>query len=276
MLSGIDYVLLVLLGFIAGCSGGLLGIGGSVVMIPGLVLMFGPERQHLYQAAAMIGNFFVIAPAVVQHYAAGATLSRVVRWTVPSAVAGAIAGVLLSDLPLFHGNGQGYLQIGFAVFLAYAIIYNLWRLWSRVRMPPVDQHRAARWSRLVMVLLVGLPSGLLAGVLGIGGGLYAVPVQQVALRIRLTNAIANSATTILYSSIVGAVVKNYTLSQHGFQVRESLLLAACLIPSAMIGSWVAAGKVHRWPVSAIRVVFVVVLAYAAVRVFLAGWGQVHA
>jgi uncharacterized protein len=276
MLAGTDYLLLILLGFVAGGSSGLLGIGGSVVMIPGLVLMFGSDRQHLYQASAMIANFFVIAPAVVRHYQAHATLSRVVRWTVPSAILGAVAGVHISDLPAFRGAGQGYLQIGFAIFLSYVVAYNVWKLWGGLRMPTVEQHRPERLSRLVIVLLVGLPAGLLAGILGVGGGLYAVPVQQVGLRIRLANAIANSATTILYSSIVGALVKNYTLSQHGFHVSQSVLLSACLIPSAMVGSWLAAGKVHQWPVSAIRVIFVIVMAYSAVKVLLAGWAQVHA
>ncbi len=39
-----------------GLFGGLLGLGGSTIMIPALVMVFG-ENQHLYQAAAMICNF---------------------------------------------------------------------------------------------------------------------------------------------------------------------------------------------------------------------------
>ncbi|HVP12279.1 MAG TPA: sulfite exporter TauE/SafE family protein [Phycisphaerae bacterium] len=275
MLSGLDLLLLAALGLLGGAGAGFLGIGGSVVMIPGMVLLFGPDRQHLYQAAAMIVNFFTIAPAVVRHYQAGATLRSVVRWTIPSAVVGAVAGVFISDLPVFRGSGQGYLQIGFATFLLYVVVHNLWTLWSGLRMPALDRHRPRRSSRLLTVLLVGLPAGLLAGILGIGGGLVAVPMQQVALRIRLPNAIANSATTILYSSIVGAMVKNYTLTQHGFHVGDSLLLAACLTPSAMIGSWFAAAKVHQWPVFVIRIVFAVMLTYAAAKLLLTGWGQVQ-
>jgi hypothetical protein len=269
-----DLILLILLGLFAGISGGLLGIGGSVVMIPGLVLLFGPERQHLYQAAAMIANFFVIAPAVVRHYQAKATLSPVVRLTIPSAVLGAVAGVYISDLPVFRRAGQGYLQIAFSLFLAYVIVYNIWRLYQRSARRLLEHQEAMRLSKVLIVAVVGLPAGLLAGLLGIGGGLFAVPAQQVVFKIRLPNAIANSATTILWSSIVGAAVKNYHLPQHGFHLGQAALLAACLIPSAMVGSWVAAAKVHQWPVSTIRVAFVILLGYCAVRVFLAGWGQV--
>jgi uncharacterized membrane protein YfcA len=271
-----DYVLLVIVGFVAGISAGLLGIGGSVVMIPGLVLIFGGNGQHLYQAAAMIANFFVIAPAVLRHWRVKAMLWPVIRLTIPSSIVGAVAGVYASDLPVFRRGGQGYLQIAFAAFLVYVVVYNLWRLRPGAAMRRAAEAGSPRLSSSLIVLLVGLPAGLLAGLLGIGGGLFAVPAQQIALRIRLPNAIANSAATILCSSIVGAAVKNHHLAEHGFGISQSVMLAACLIPSAMIGSWVAAAKVHQWPVSAIRVAFVIVLAYSAVKVFLAGWGQVGA
>ncbi len=269
-----DYLFLIIVGFFAGISAGLLGIGGSVVMIPGLVLILGGSGQHLYQAAAMIANFFVIAPAVVRHWRVNATLWPVIRLTIPSSIIGAVAGVHVSDLPLFRSGGQGYLQIAFSLFLIYVVAYNLWRLRPGAAVQPADEQGPPRLSSTLIVLLVGLPAGLLAGLLGIGGGLFAVPAQQIILKIRLPNAIANSAATILCSSIVGAAVKNYHLAEHGFSVTQSLLLAACLVPSAMIGSWVSAAKVHQWPVSAIRAVFVVVLAYSAVKVFLAGWGHV--
>jgi hypothetical protein len=277
-----QYLLLILLGLIAGGSGGLLGIGGSLVMIPGMILMFGAERQHLgqepqhlYQAAAMIVNFFVVAPAVVRHWQARATLRPVIRLTIPSAVVGAVAGVYLSELAVFTGSGQGYLQIGFSLFLSYVLAYNVWKLRPRGRGPERNRGGAVRLSPPLIVTMVGLPTGMVGGLLGIGGGLFAVPAQQVALRIPLRNAIANSATTILWSSIVGAVLKNYHLADHGFRFTESLTLAVCLIPPAMIGSWFTSARVHRWPVGIIRVAFVVLLLYCGIHVFVKGWAQLY-
>lgn len=277
-----QYLLLILLGLAAGGSGGLLGIGGSLVMIPGLVLMFGAGQQHLYQATAMIVNFFVVAPAAIRHWRAGATQRPIIRLTIPSAVAGAVMGVYISDMAVFSGNGQGYLQIAFSFFLVYVILHNLLKLRAGPQPPrgepPTPEavpSNMTRLSKSLVVLLVGLPTGLVAGLLGIGGGLFAVPAQQVGLRIPLRNAIANSATTILWSSVIGAAVKNFHLGQHGFGVGQSLQLAACLIPPAMVASWFTAARVHRWPVRVIRLAFIVLLLYSGARVFLAGWGQVR-
>ncbi len=276
------YLLLIALGLVAGGSGGLLGIGGSLVMIPGMILLFGArgqqagqDPQHLYQAAAMIVNFFVVLPAVVRHTQARATIPFVIRLTIPSAIIGAVAGVYVSELPVFKGDGQGYLQIAFSLFLFYVVLYNLGKL---VR-TTTDQGQASpaqtpRRSKTLIVTLIGIPSGLVGGLLGIGGGLFAVPAQQIGLRIRLQNAIANSAATILWSSIVGAAVKNYHLADHGYSLGDSLQLAACLIPSAMIGSWYTSARVHRWPIRVIRLAFVVLLLYCGADVFLKGLAQV--
>ncbi|GMU34583.1 MAG: sulfite exporter TauE/SafE family protein [Planctomycetia bacterium] len=269
------YFWLVIIGLAGGASGGLLGIGGSAVMIPGLVLLLGPDKQHLYQAAAMIVNFFVVGPAVLRHTQVRAMLRPVTRWMIPSAIVGAVLGVFVSELPMFRGSGQGYLQITFAAFLAYVIAYNLIRLGSGHRFQKMTEADSAKLSKSLIVAAVGLPSGLLGGLLGVGGGLVAVPAQQVALRIPLTNAIANSASTILWSSVVGAIAKNSRLTEHGFTIRESLMLALCLVPSAMIASYFTAAKVHRWPVRVIRYALVALLLYSAYLLATKGWAQAH-
>ena len=270
-----DYLLLLPLGLLAGASGGLLGIGGSVVMIPAMALMFGPDHQHLYQATAMIVNFFVVAPAVMQHIKSRATFRPMTRLMIPSAIIGAAAGVYLSNLSVFKGTGQGYLQIAIGVFLGYVVAQNLWRLRMKRQLPHMTEADSRNLSKPSVFILVGLPTGMLAGLLGVGGGLYAVPSQQVCFKIPLPNAIANSATTILWSSVVGAVLKNASLVAHGHSWSQASVMALCLIPTAMAGSWYTAGKVHRWPLAVIRVAFILLMLYAGTRLLLMGWDQVY-
>src|SRR5262245_18021046 len=66
VLQPFDIVALLVLGLFAGALGGMLGIGGSVIMIPVLTVELRRDHQ-LSQAVAMIVNVFVSLPAVLQH-----------------------------------------------------------------------------------------------------------------------------------------------------------------------------------------------------------------
>ena len=121
------YFILAGIGALMGVYGGLLGIGGSVVMIPALVLLWG-ENQHLYQASAMICNFFVAGSSALAHRKADALMPEVVKFLIPAAVVGVLAGVALSNSRLF-AHGRSYLLARlFGIFLVYVVIYNCFRL----------------------------------------------------------------------------------------------------------------------------------------------------
>lgn len=252
---------LVLIGLVAGVIGGLLGIGGSVVMIPGMTLVFGTD-QHLYQGAAMIVNFFVVGPAVVQHFRARAVVTPIVRMTIPSAIVGVVAGVWLSAGPWFQGENQLYLARLFGAFLFYVAGYNVYRLLLTPALPDMDDARARTLGGWRIALAVGLPTGLIGGLLGIGGGAIAVPLQQVILRVPLRRAIANSAVTILPLSLVGATYKNYCNAQAGIPFAGAATLAAFLIPTAIAGGFLGGQLVHRAPRRMLRVAFILLMLYA--------------
>ena len=260
------------IGLIAGLLGGLLGVGGSLIIIPGLVLYlsytaggYHGHDQHLLQAAAMICNVFVAAPSVLAHYRAKAILPAVVVLLVPSALAGILLGVFVSNSPSFAKENGVYLAMALVVFLLYVIGYNLWRLSGTKDLSksfdPKKQLPAWR------VLAVGLPVGFVAGLLGIGGGALCVPAQQLFLKIPLRRAIANSATTIVCVSAFGATYKNLTLPGHGIPVWNSIALALTLIPTAMIGSYLGARLTHTLPRRVLRLVFVVFMGVVAYMTF---------
>ncbi len=253
------------IGIAAGLSGGLLGIGGSIIIIPALILYLGTtdagyrgHDQHLLQAAAMITNVFVAAPSVIAHYRARAIVKPVVVVLIPTALLGVIAGVALSDSSAFARQNGSYLAMILSGFLAYVACYNIWRLVRKTdpQREPGQPQRPSPWK----IAAAGIPMGLTAGLLGIGGGAVCVPIQQVLLKIPLRSAIANSATTIVFSALIGAIHKNYTLSTHGIDVVDSLCLAAMLIPTAILGSYFGGKLTHLLPKRALRVVFIVFMA----------------
>ncbi len=259
-----DLLILVIVGLFAGLLGGLLGVGGSVLMIPAIMILFKDANQHVTQGAAMIVNFFVVWPAVVQHRRADAVLWPIVRAMAPFAVIGVVVGVWLSDGRWFRGSNEVYLSRVFGAFLLYDVGYNVYRLLSNKRLPDVTPADAASIPAWKTAAAVGLPMGLVGGLLGVGGGALAVPLQQVFLRIPLRRAIANSAAAIVALSVIGATYKNYANHQAGLPLALSLRWAACLIPTAMIGGFLGARLTHAIPRRFLRIAFSLLMCYASV------------
>ena len=115
------------LGLVAGTLGGMLGVGGSIIMIPGLVMLFGIQDEHLFQASAMIANVAVAAPAAWKHYKSGGTTRHILIWMMPFAIAFVFLGVYASNL--FTGpSGARWLGRLLAVFLIYVVYANARKL----------------------------------------------------------------------------------------------------------------------------------------------------
>jgi len=257
-----DYLILAAIGILMGFFGGLLGIGGSVVMIPALVLAFG-ENQHLYQAAAMICNFFVGVSAVTVHKKAAVLTPDILKWLIPSAVLGVIAGVAISNSSIFAGANSYLLARIFGGFMVYMIIYNCWKLkQGRIENEESIFMNSSFLHSRVLTILCGLLTGIFAGLLGLGGGVICVPAQQLFLKMPLKRAISNSAATIASIALIGAAYKNLTLADHGINITESLRIAAVVIPTAILGSFGGAKSMHKLPHNVVRAAFIL-LAIAA-------------
>ncbi len=264
-----ELIAMVIIGLFAGLVGGMLGIGGSIIMIPAMTEVLGPD-QHLYQAAAMIVNFFVVVPAVYQHRRANAIDSAMVARIMPLAIVGVLVGVGVSELPIFAREGEVYLRGLFGLFLLFIAGYDIYRLYRRQRggtasQGSITQQPVRKQHQWRLAAAVALPTGLVAGLLGIGGGILAVPLQRRFLNVPIRTAIANSASIIVATSLIGAIVKNSAFLARHDQGATPLVLAAILIPSAVVGSLIGSRLTHRVPVVFVRVAFFVLLLLAALR-----------
>jgi len=258
-------------GLAAGTLGGLLGVGGSVVMIPTLVILFGQDRvagmnQHLYQASAMAVNVAVALPAAWRHRRAGTMRWGVLKWLMPAALGCIFVGVWLSNLvtdPVWLGR----LLAGFQV---YVIVVNVQKLMGSrgggadraAQADGVDQRGELAGRDRVRAGGIGAAMGTAAGLLGIGGGGLAVPMQQVWLRLPLRVCIANSSAVICLTAGFGAVAKMSTLPA-GLSAATAGTIAAVLAPTAIVGGLLGASLTHRLPLGVVRVVFIGLMAVAA-------------
>jgi len=259
----VQIVILVAIGLATGALGGLMGIGGSVIMIPAMAVVFAGQawdNQHLFQASAMIVNVAVAVPAAYRHFKAGATPWGWVRWFLPATVLAIVAGVLISNV--ISGERLRFL---FALFLVYLVLSTFYKVY-RKRPDHSDARSRPTKGRAVFV---GVVTGLASGLLGIGGGIVSIPLMQVLAKLPLKRAIAASATAMMFSAPIGAALKVATLGTLPEVERQpwtrALLIALTLAPTAMLGAHLGAGITHRVNVQVLRIVFAIVLLLMAAR-----------
>lgn len=263
-------VTLFTIGLIAGVLGGLLGIGGSIIIIPALTILYG-ENQHLYQASAMICNFFVSAAAIIAHWKAETFDKTVLKWMAPSAILGILAGVALSNCPFFAGENSYLLARVFGAFLVYVAVYNIRHLYLYCWGKDIKLHgpSAASRTRWILCGFCGVSTGLAAGLLGIGAGTVATPLQQLLLRMPLREAISNSAAVIVAIAWLGAIYKNLTLAQHGLHWSSSFHIAIFIIPGSIAGGYIGGHLMHILPRNFVRFAFIFICAAAALKLLTA-------
>ena len=85
---------------------------------------------------------------------------------------------------------------------------------------------------MIAAIVVGAFAGLLAGLLGVGGGVLFVPALTVFLGLRQVDAEATSLLAIIPMAIVGA------WRQHGYgnvALRDGAVLGLGAVPGAVAG-----------------------------------------
>ena len=196
---GIYLVIGVLAGFLAG----LLGIGGGIVTVPLLVLVFHhidiPENVLMQLAigtslSAMVVNTFF---SLLSHAKRHRILWHLVRSVIPGTVVGALIGSIIAK----HLSGD-VLQLFLGIFECSLAI---WFALSR------DRSHASKTALHIpkwILTTLGVGVGTLASLMGISGGQITLPILS-HLRVPLTKAIGTSSLISFVVSLSGAIA--YTL-----------------------------------------------------------------
>jgi uncharacterized protein len=264
-----DFIIALFIGVVAGTVGGLAGIGGSIIMLPALALIFGyktPEQneQHLYIGAAMCVNVVVSFFSWGRHRKAGAVRRDI---AVPLAIAMStfvLAGVLWGSS--LKGVWPGRALIVF--ILGYAI-YNVVATIRHKTEQPLDAPRPSLW----VLVPIGAVTGVASGFLGIGGGIVLVPLLQAA-KVPLRQAIAASAAVMWISAAIGATFKLSLLHNYGLSPLDALAFAGPMALGAVFGARAGATMTHRLKLPWLRTSIAVILAAAAIRMGVADYRQI--
>lgn len=266
----ISYVPMVLfligMGTVAGFFSGLLGIGGGLILVPGLY--FGLQAMG-YDAAPLmhvaIGtSLAAILPTGLSsahaHWRRGAVRMDVFRMIAPWTMIGSLAGVVVAG----HVGGDA-LQIVFggAVLLVAVIMFvnpARYQLMNEVPGPP-------------LIMLVGVIIGILAALMGIAGALLCVPFL-VMCGVAMHTAVGTAAAVGLTVSLPAAIGFIFIGMGEAAGVPLTLgyvnmLALAMIVPFSVMTAPLGAKVAHSMDVGRLRRVFAVFMVLIAARML---WG----
>ncbi len=190
-LTGDRVLRAVLVGLVAGFLSGLFGVGGGILMVPALVMV-----MHLDQRLAHGTSLAAVVPIAVSS-TLSYTISGEVDWVVAGFLAiGAIGGAVVGT-KLLHSLPERVLGWAFAALLIATALRLL-----------LDQSDAAGRAPLsvlgaVALVVTGLASGVLAGLLGVGGGIIMVPVMVVGFDMSAALSKGTSLAVIVPTAVMG-------------------------------------------------------------------------
>ncbi|SMC27466.1 Uncharacterized membrane protein YfcA [Andreprevotia lacus DSM 23236] len=253
------------LGCVAGFLAGLLGVGGGLVIVPGLLFVFhllgmsGPHLQHLALGTSLATIVFTSLSSLKAHHDRGAVRWAVFRTIAPGIVLGTFAGAQLAGL-----LSTIALQWFFVVF-AYTVAAQM----LLDAKPKAQRQLPGR----VAVAGAGGFIGVISSWVGIGGGSLSVP-YLLWHNVPLKEAIGTSAAIGLPIALAGGV--GYVFSGWGVAGLPSGSLGFVYLP-ALAGIVLAsfplaklgAAAAHRLPVPVLKKCFAGLLAVLASKMLLA-------
>jgi uncharacterized membrane protein YfcA len=242
-------LLLIPLGIAVGAFGTIVGAGGGFVLVPILLILYADQDAAAITSISLGVVFF----NAVSGSAAYARLRRIdyrsglifAAASLPSAVAGAF---LVNEVP------RDIFDVIFGVALLGVAAYTVWATGRRVVMrqpltgrtiirrvmPGTEEGQTFRYSyNVVHGATASAGIGLLSSLLGVGGGVFQVPVMITMLRFPVHVATATSQFVLLFMSGEASAVHLLNGDLAGENLVRALLLTLGVVPGAQIGARLA-------------------------------------
>lgn len=212
-----------LVGLGAGLLSGLFGVGGGILVVPALVMLL-----HLDQRIANGTSLGAVLPISVSSLLTYWSQGNVDWWLGFWLAIGALGGAVLGTrwIHMLPRHILGYM---FSVVLVITAI----RLFIPMNATGRD---AIDVVAAIALVGIGFATGVLAGLLGIGGGVVMVPAMVVFFSEPSVIAKGTSVAVIIPTSIMGTW-RNWKANNIDMKVAAIVGLSGVL--SAVIGSLIA-------------------------------------
>ena len=253
-LTSINVLIPVGLGLAVGLLSGLFGVGGGFLMTPLLIMLGIPATV----AAATDSNQIVAASTsgTYAHWKIGNVDFKMGLYLLVGGFVGGLAGVQGIKVLKAMGNADFVIKITYVLMLGIVGTYMFIESLSSMKKKKGEDVKPAKESAM-MKFLKSLPLqthfeksgvthsvlvpvifggfvGILAAVMGVGGGFLMVPVMVYILRMPMHVVVGTSLFQILFNCIEVTFLQAYTNHSVDFILAVLLLLGSTL--GAQVGT----------------------------------------
>jgi uncharacterized membrane protein YfcA len=254
----VNIILIFAMGGFVGLLSGIFGVGGGFLMTPLLIMVGIPPTV----AAASDSNQIVGASTsgTLAHYRLGNVDFKMGIILLIGGVFGGTIGVQFIKILRHMGNADFLIQITYVVMLGFVGTYMFMESLQglrRVKAVEVSAKKESRYAMIVkslpwqthfeksgvelsilMPLVLGAFVGILAAIMGVGGGFIMVPVMVYMLRMPMHVVVGTSLFQILFTCI------NVTIMQANTNHTVDFILALILLVGSTLGAQFGA-KISR-------------------------------
>ena len=260
----IEFLLFVAVGCGVGFLAGLFGIGGGFIMVPILILSYehsGISSSVLTHSAIGTSLFVIIFASLTsayQHRKQGS-----VDWRAVLIIGFSSALTAFITAQLAAGLRGKDLQVAFVVIVMVAAIRMLTEGQAKVQAKLDGMSKPS--SKGLMV--VGLTTGVVSALAGIGGGIFFISMMYHFLKMPLKRAIGTSSAAIVitaFFSVIGYILSGWGRPglpewSLGFvDLQRGLALAIGSLLLARAGAYVSF-KAHPYRLRKFFVLFIILI-----------------
>ena len=250
--NSVNVILIFALGGFVGLLSGIFGVGGGFLMTP-LLIMFGIPPTV---AAASDSNQIVGASTsgCLAHYRLGNVDFKMGFLLLIGGVLGGFLGVHVIKVLRAMGNADFLINVTYVLMLGFVGAYMFLESLQGLRKKPASgaaqsaaPAKKSRYAKileslpfqtdfvksgvrlsLLMPLVLGVFVGILAAIMGVGGGFIMVPVMVYLLRMPMHVVVGTSLFQILFTCINVTILQSYTNHTVDFVLALLLLLGSTI------------------------------------------------
>ena len=243
-----ELILYILCGLTAGLLGGYLGLGGGIVMVPFLTVVIGIDIKAAVpvSVSAIVVNSFSSSNEYLKKGMVDLELVIILSiFTVVGNIIGSnFASVVPADIT--------------RIILTVILVYTAFSLLKNKKPSDKMTFLDSRFKHLSACCGISLFTGIIAALVGIGGGVILVPVLYLVIGLPLTTSRGTSSLMIGFSAAAAAAV--YLLKgEIDFKIASGVIMG--IILGGKLGGYL--GTMAKPLV--VKILFFIIMLYLAFK-----------